>query len=288
MIFLSLNIRGVGGHLKDSSFRRLISHISSNIIFLQETLVDSKKARLFLNQFHTNWHICSVNSLGTSRGLAVAWDPDKYDFYPYICCGGILLSGTLCITNKQINLLNLYGPCSDRQFFWEKIEARGLLDLDNLIIAGDLNLTTSVGEVWGASATQDTLADYFSTLFLAHHLVDYAPDFLTPTWRNGRVGSDSISKRLDHFLISDHFISTEDRIRSWVNFPFLSDHAPIILHLDSSPHKIAYPFKLNSGWLLEEDFNSIVVEVWKDPQFTLINHAFNIDLFGSSKSLKLA
>jgi len=104
-------------------------------------------------------------------------------------------------------------------------------------------------------------------MFLAHHLVDYAPDVLTPTWRNGRVGSDSISKRLDHFLISDRLISTEDRIRSWVNFPFLLDHAPIIPHLDSSPHKIVYPFKLNSGWLLEEYFNFIVVEVWKDPKY---------------------
>jgi exonuclease III len=47
MIFLSLNIRGVGGHLKAASFRRLLSHISPDIIFLQETLVDSKKARFF-------------------------------------------------------------------------------------------------------------------------------------------------------------------------------------------------------------------------------------------------
>jgi hypothetical protein len=176
MILLSLNIRGVGGHLKVASFRRLLSCISLEIIFLQETLVDSKKARLFLYQFLSKRHICSVNSLGTFGGLAVAWNPDYYDLYPYLCCGGILLSGTCHTTNKRINLLNLYGPCSDRQFFWEKIEARGLLDLHNLVIVGDLNLTTSVGEVWGVSATQDALDDYLSTLFSAHHLVDYAPD----------------------------------------------------------------------------------------------------------------
>jgi hypothetical protein len=147
------------------------------------------------------------------------------------------------------------------------VEARGLLDLENLIIAGDMNFTTSVGEVWGASATQDTLEDYFTTLFLAHDLVDYAPDILAPTWRNGRVGSYSISKRLDRFLISEHLVSSEDRIRSWVDFPFLSDHAPIFLHLDSTALRITYPFKLNSGWLLEANFNSIVTEVWKDPLY---------------------
>jgi hypothetical protein len=49
--------------------------------------------------------------------------------------------------------------------FGRRLKPGGLLDLDNLIIAGDLNLTTSVGEIWGASATQDTLADFFSNLF---------------------------------------------------------------------------------------------------------------------------
>jgi hypothetical protein len=94
------------------------------------------------------------------------------------------------------------------------VEDQGLLDLENLIIAGDVNFTTSIGEVWGASSTQDILEDHFTTLFLAHDLVDYAPDILAPTWHNGRVGSYSISKRLDRFLISEHLVSSKDRIRT--------------------------------------------------------------------------
>jgi hypothetical protein len=188
MIFLSLNIRGVGGLQKVASFRRLISLSSPDIIFLQETLVDNKKARLFLNSFFSTWHICSVSSLGTSGGLAVAWDPTKFDLSPYLCCGGILLSGSCCSNNKRIHLLNIYAPCTDRQLFWNNLEARGLLDLENLILAGDMNLTTSVREIWGDFASQDPLADFFSSLFLKHKLVDYAPDLLVPTWRNGVLG----------------------------------------------------------------------------------------------------
>jgi len=137
----------------------------------------------------------------------------------------------------------------------------------------------------GGSATQDTLVDFFTSFFLAHNLVDYAPDILAPTWRNGRMGSDSISKRLDFFLISDHLISMEDRFRTWVDFPFLSDHALIFLHLESSPHKITYPFKLNLGWLLEFDFNSIIVEVWKDPLY-LSEHCIQHHLIWKLKCLK--
>jgi hypothetical protein len=150
MIFLSLNIRGVGGHLKDASFRRLLLNITPDIIFLQETMVDSIKARAFLNHFLPNWHTCTINSLGTSGGLAIAWNPDFFDFLPYFCCGGLLLTDTNRITKKSYNLLNIYGLCSDSQPFWVNLEDKGLLDLHNLIIVGDLNFTTAIGEVWGA------------------------------------------------------------------------------------------------------------------------------------------
>jgi exonuclease III len=51
MILLSLNIRGVGGTLKSSSFCRLLDRVWPKIIFLQETLVHEQKARDFVNSF---------------------------------------------------------------------------------------------------------------------------------------------------------------------------------------------------------------------------------------------
>ena len=142
-----------GGTLKSASFRRLLSRTSPEIIFLQETMVDSQKVRTFLNKFCSNWHICSVKSPGTSGEFVVSWDNKKFDLTPYMCCGGILLTGTSRWSNQQINFLNIYGPCTNRKVFLDKVEARGLLDHTNLITTGDMNLKTNVGEVWGASAT---------------------------------------------------------------------------------------------------------------------------------------
>jgi len=48
MILLYLNIRRVGGTLKTASLRRLLSRTLPDIIFLQETLVAEKRARLFM------------------------------------------------------------------------------------------------------------------------------------------------------------------------------------------------------------------------------------------------
>jgi hypothetical protein len=87
--------------------------------------------------------ICVVNSLGKSGGLLVSWDPKVFDLMPFLSCGGILLSGYCLSDKRRITFLNVYGPCIERKQFWEKVDGRGLLAQGDLIIAGDLNFTTS-------------------------------------------------------------------------------------------------------------------------------------------------
>ena len=76
-----------------------------------------------------------------------------------------------------------------------------LLSFPNLILAGDLNLTLNASEIWGTRAQLNPLGPFFSKLFSDHQLVDVAPPYVGPTWRNGRMGKDGISKRLDHYLL---------------------------------------------------------------------------------------
>jgi len=112
MILLTLNIKGVGGSLKTALLRRFLFRTLPNIIFLQETMVNGLKARSFLNQFHQNWLTTLANSIGTSGGLVVSWDPSVFELIPHLYSGGILLTGICLWNNKQISLLNTYGPCT--------------------------------------------------------------------------------------------------------------------------------------------------------------------------------
>jgi hypothetical protein len=59
----------------------------------------------------------------------------------------------------------------------------------------------------------------------------------------------------------------DGRFCSWVEHPFISDHAPVLLQLETSLVCKAHPFKLNSTWLGEDLFSAIVKELWTDPLF---------------------
>jgi endonuclease/exonuclease/phosphatase family metal-dependent hydrolase len=111
----------------------------------------------------------------------------------------------------------------------------GLLALDDLILAGDMNFTTSSEEIWGESALADPLAGFFKEIFTKNNLVDVAPAEVVPTWRNGRSGTEGISKRLDRIYVAKDFLTTSCRYRAWVEYPFISDHAPVFLQLGEGP-----------------------------------------------------
>jgi hypothetical protein len=175
---------------------------------------------------------------------------------------GILLEGVVKDLNLNLKLINCYGPYSDREVFWEGIKREGILNEDNLILGGDLNFTTSSREVWGEHARVDPLQLYFSQLIQVGGLVDVEPVKLLPTWRNGRKGHDYIAKRLDRFLVSENLVSSGIRYRSWVCNVKISDHMPVIIHLEQGNDIVSYPFKFNAVWLEDPDFVNLVRTNW--------------------------
>jgi len=180
------------------------------------------------------------------------------------------LLGTSLLDNKKKSLLNVYGPCQDHKAFWEAMEGSRLLPHKDLIIDGDMNLTTSSKEVWGQSAQVDSLVGYFKSLCIKNNLVDVDPIEVMPTWQNGRSGDDNIAKRLDRIYVAEDLITSTMMYRIWVEFPFLSDHAPVFLEFGVGILAIAYPFKLNPDWMSDDSFVGLVWDVWNDPCLLII------------------
>jgi hypothetical protein len=209
-----------------------------------------------------SWMVSAVSSMGKSGGLLVAWNPILFDLQPFICVGGILLTGIHLPDNKRISFINAYGSCSGRRSFWEKVEAKGLLSMDALILAGDLNFTTSFDEVWGVGALMDPLAGFFKELFAKNHLVDIQPAELCQLGAMAEAGVRGYKSVWIEFLFQHLFLGDTVRYRSWVELPFISDHAPVIFQMDYGLKRIAYPYKFNPAHVRDESFRDIVKSVW--------------------------
>jgi hypothetical protein len=121
MLLLSLNIRGIGGSLKVASVRRLLDRTRPNIVFFKRLLQMKRKREILCSNFVLLGLLSAVNSLGTSGGLLVAWDPNAFDLTPFFTVGGILLTGSCIHSKKELALLNIYGPCKDRKIFWNSV-----------------------------------------------------------------------------------------------------------------------------------------------------------------------
>jgi hypothetical protein len=108
---------------------------------------------------------------------------------------------------------------------------------------------------------------------------------VVPTRRNGKTRVEEIAKRLDKSYVSEDLISSSVRYTSWVDYPYISDHAPVLLQLGNSILIVAHSFKLNLAWLREDTFATLVQEVWYDYQFQQEEGAQR-RLVGNLKQLK--
>jgi hypothetical protein len=226
-------------------------------------LIEEDKEKSLFFQCLPHWNVVALDSHGRSEGLLTGWNPSFTEF----CSFGIMqvsLWKEYLNNQDSVKLLNCYAPYKDGDSFWNQLLVSRLLGEENLIIVGDLNFTLSAREIWGDQAQIDPMADFFSNLLQSIGLIDLHPSVMSPTWWNGRSGSLGISKRLDHFLLASNLLETQYNYRSWVFASTISDHNLICLQVDGHSRNVTPPFKFNSTWLDDPDFNSLVRSTWNE------------------------
>ena len=219
-----------------------------------------------LNTLLKGWQFSALDSSGHSGGMAIGFREGRIKVMNQ--WGSKQVMGMEIITPDfplPILLVNIYGPCHDRELFWSDLMNKSLLQNPLLIVGGDLNFSIGRAESCGPSAREDPLSDFFQHLLLENNLSDPSPIKLKPTWRNRRIGEDRIAKRLDRFLISEGLLSKIPIFKQWVEESGNSDHFPIFLDISFPPPKPPSPFKFNSAWLLDPSFKTLFVETWIHP-----------------------
>ena len=153
--------------------------------------------------------------------------------------------------------MNVYGTCNHKNNFWEEVCRTGILHYLGLILGSDLNLTLFASKFWVVGNDNDSLAGYISSLFESSILTDMVPNYLVPTWSNGRMDYACITKSIDVFLMSYQFFNLLGRFRSWST-------TRGVLQLYCDRILTCYFFNFNHCSLEEEFFRKLVNEKWEE------------------------
>ena len=81
----------------------------------------------------------------------------------------------------EFTLINIYGPCTNRENFWTSLLSCSLLKAPHLILGGDLNFSLGISESWGPNASPDPLAEFFISLLNASNLIEIHSTKIQPT-----------------------------------------------------------------------------------------------------------
>lgn len=137
---LSVNAQGLGDKNKRKDVFNFLKEKKASIYFIQDThFTDSEVKHIYIEFGYTSYF---SNNSSNSRGVAIFID-NKLDFKMnsiFTDKEGNLIILDCLINNKNITLVNLYGPNKDSPQFYNLIKDK-IQEMNNpCIIAGDFNL----------------------------------------------------------------------------------------------------------------------------------------------------
>jgi endonuclease/exonuclease/phosphatase family metal-dependent hydrolase len=148
----------------------------------------------------------------------------------------LLVKLSMISSGMFIYVINVYMPNNYR----EKLDCwDSLLSLENgdfshnCILAGDFNITRTLKEKRGGSIVRDQFRENLDDVISTLELYDVPPKKGSFTWNNRRAGLGHIAARLDRFLISSSFLSSNGSFSSQILPWESSDHRPISLVYES-------------------------------------------------------
>lgn len=204
--------------------------------------------------------------MGLSRGMVALWDLRRIIMKAFKCFAGILLEGNIHGMLVYIHILNIYPPYKEKGEFWDKFISSSIMDLQKLIIIGDLNYTIILDETWGCHRKFDFLVGKIKNAIIFNNFLDIDPHKISPTWDNGRSDFAYVEKRLDRFLVHGKLMDRFGDVRVDTISNFISNHGPINLQWREGAPYLGIPLKFNRTLLQDPNLNNMVQATWEFKQ----------------------
>lgn len=144
MKLMTLNVREMGGKIKQKYIKKLIIEEDIHILCLQETKKQDVTNEVCCSLWGYNdcdWRM--VPAINMASGLLTTWRKDKFDLVNQFEGLGFLgIVGTWKDNGEQIVVVNVYAPCQSmlKQELWaELIRKKSVIHVSLWCLAGDFN-----------------------------------------------------------------------------------------------------------------------------------------------------
>lgn len=155
MKYVSWNCRGLGSRLKEEALKGIVRMYSPEILLIQETKLEDLLLLQASKAFWNKGQGRAVSARGASGGIASFWDNSKYDLIYEECFPHWLFSKLFHKeSGHQVSMFNIYALVlpSEKKICWDSLQSYLFLhNPQNIIIAGDLNVTLAAEEKKGGS-----------------------------------------------------------------------------------------------------------------------------------------
>jgi len=123
-----------------------------------------------------------INAIGRFEGNIIEWEKKSFTCTNSWAFSSGLGSSLFSLDlEKEITLLNIYGPYMERLEYWDTIFSSEWFQKGLVIVWGDLNFTLGALEVWGLATQVDCMSSYFINKLEEVGLLDIEPTKLTST-----------------------------------------------------------------------------------------------------------
>ena len=291
--FASLNVRGMGQTKRHKSIFNFIKSRKIDIIFMQETHVDSDTV---MGLWDHEWGSCTLHSIGTSQsaGVAILFNKQLKCEILYVepDNNGRMLIAECKINDCKFTLVNVYGYNTDNPGFFLNMINRieQIEDVGHLCIGGDFNCIMDPSMDRHSSdrnyvQSANVLKDYCERINMSDIWRLHNPQARRYTWhRNKHMSASRIDMFLIHEDLSDMVIEA-DIIPS-----IRSDHSLITLtvQLHEGRHGAGL-WKLNDQLLNENEYTDGIrecifeaikanpcndlAEIWTDIKIKCVNYS---------------
>jgi exonuclease III len=259
------NVRGLNDQARRSVVCAVIRKYNVAVVCIQET-------KLQMIDLAIVYQCCGPlfsefvfdPAAGTRGGILIAWKPDEFQMTAvFTSAWSVAMHGSMCKSQKNINLISVYGPQSDgeKRDFLQQLHDRITDDLPPstaTILAGDFNLIVQASDKNNRNLNRRNMAA-FRGFINNLQLKDLYMHGRRYTWSNEQQPATMV--RLDRVLFNQEWDAEFPGCLLQALSSEMSDHCPMLLSTDAG-FKPVRRFRFENMWVSREDFIPTVQAAW--------------------------